>query len=934
MPKVRSIQLKTIHQSLFHAAQDWSSIRARTLLRYVFHQGITHALTIEHMQEAQSLLLDFAYALDRMKECTAKSLMDCIQDFAAVHAYQKDDKLALWIEFLKTNAHLLALETPTWSADRILFQRAMEHADQSPITHRAEEWIRERSCDWVWWRRLRRPDAIPIQPCVSTFLTPEEEWSSFGGWNDQMVAMDSGGMLWVWNRKDNEVLLQTEADDFSVQSKDCIVYWTEESIYIWTLEEQDSSLIHTSEEEIIDDVQWLGTTELLVTTAEGNLKCVHIDSSSCSSIVDFGDSRNLKIMFIDENTYIVYQDGWNDDAYEEYDEEYEDDHEADEGEEESEEYEDEEEYDEEYDEEDADDGEEEGDRPGDPQIMLFSRSDSNSAFESRELYTVENGLCTIQKMGSHVLIVDKEGTIFVVDSFNECLVHSWSVFEGTGADIYVLSASLFCVSQWNGEENFVLNLFSMDGFSVQTLEGHTDLVTSMRMLPSGFALSTSFDATAIIWDCETRTSLYTLHNSVPHDFSGSVVLDENTIALWSVSGEISIWDLRSQQQVGTLLGHTSSVSDVSLLPNGYLASSAMFEPSLRIWDPQKAPQKPPLDNHKDVIISEVYEQGSEVLTASHDETLRIWNRETAECTYVCTEHTKPLECMAWVGDGEIISGDWAGVLLHWNRNGDVLQRFEGHTDWIRGFYVVSESLLLSWSDDTTLRLWDRSSGDEVAVLEGHEDGVRGGFLLDENRWLSWSDDATLRIWDLDKHVCRTTFEGHGHNIDSVHKLDDNRILSYTREGFELPCEVKIWDVQTGECLNTYTGLDEEVVAWFFAEERVFVRTHSHCWVWEWEHPTNPVMSTFEDVQSTDNEIWQLLNAQARVSFGNDAFVTGKDNILSMNGPHHTVHWVAEGTWKTHKGFDNGLFLATCWKDIAFLQLYRGANPISPRELRA
>lgn len=912
MPKVRLSQAQAIHETLFDAARDWSSLNARTLLRYAFHQGVSHALSIQNTDEAQSLLLDFSYDLDRVKECTAKHLTDLIRDFTAVNAFQKDEFLALWIQFLKSNAHLFELETSSWSADRILFQRAMEHADQSPITHKAERWIQESSCDWVWWKRMRRPVEIPVQPCVSTFLTSEEEWSSFDAWNHLMVAMDSGSILWIWDQKNNEVLLEIEVDNYSTASKDGVLYWTDESIYMWTVQDEDSSLLYTSEEEIIDHVVWLVENELLVTTAEGNQLYVNTESSSHVTLFDFGDSRNLQTILIDENTFLVYQDGWNDE--EEY-EEYEDDEEDEE-----------EDYDEdgEYEEEEA--------RPSDPAILLVSRSDLSSDFTSGTLHTLEEGICTIQKMGIYIVIVDQQGGILVLDSSKEELVHSWSVFEGTGADIYILSSSLFCVSQWDEEENFVLNLFSMDDVSVHTLEGHSDLVTSMRMLCDGRVLSTSFDSTAIVWDCDTATSVFSLRNSVPHDFSGSVQLDEHTIVLWSVSGEISIWDLRSQKQVGTLLGHTSSVSDVALLSNGFLASSAMFEPSLRIWDPKKAPTKPPLDNHKDVIIPEVYDQGDEILTASHDETLRIWNKEEGVCTYAFTEHTKPLECMSWVGDGEIISGDWAGVLLHWNRNGDVLQRFEGHEDWVRGFHVLSESRLLSWSDDATIRIWDRSSGDELVLLEGHQEGIRGGFLLEENRWLSWSNDATIRIWDLVESSCTSTFEGHESYICSVCRLGADKLLSYNREDMDIACEVKIWDVQTGECLHTYTGLDSDVIEWYIENDCLFVRTYSHCWMWTLDNPTEPTMWTLDEFPSRHPQIWDALHQEERLSFG-DGYLVGKDNILTMHGAHQQIHWIAEGTWRVHKGFDSGLVLATCWKELAFLQLYCGPKPISVRELR-
>ena len=81
----------------------------------------------------------------------------------------------------------------------------------------------------------------------------------------------------------------------------------------------------------------------------------------------------------------------------------------------------------------------------------------------------------------------------------------------------------------------------------------------------------------------------------------------------------------------------------------------------------------------------------------------------------------------------ILSGDWSGEFLHWNTQGEILRRFEGHTDWTRGFKVLDGRRLLSWSDDATLRLWNFDTGECTLIFEGHTEPIRDGALLDSDR---------------------------------------------------------------------------------------------------------------------------------------------------------------------------------------------------------
>ena len=99
---------------------------------------------------------------------------------------------------------------------------------------------------------------------------------------------------------------------------------------------------------------------------------------------------------------------------------------------------------------------------------------------------------------------------------------------------------------------------------------------------------------------------------------------------------------------------------------------------------------------------------------------------------------------------------------------------EGHTDWVRLVYV-KDNLIISVSDDKTIRIWDINTGDCLKVLEGHTDWVRNVFVKD-NLIISGSVDKTIRIWDINTGNCLKVLEGHTSYVYSVY-VKDNLIIS-------------------------------------------------------------------------------------------------------------------------------------------------------------
>jgi WD40 repeat protein len=101
--------------------------------------------------------------------------------------------------------------------------------------------------------------------------------------------------------------------------------------------------------------------------------------------------------------------------------------------------------------------------------------------------------------------------------------------------------------------------------------------------------------------------------------------------------------------------------------------------------------------------------GSRIVTASEDNTARIWDAATAKEIAVLRGHEGPVNSAAFSPDG---------------------------------------SRIVTASEDRTARIWDAATAKEIAVLRGHEGTVNSAaFSPDGSRIVTASYDRTARIWD-------------------------------------------------------------------------------------------------------------------------------------------------------------------------------------------
>jgi WD40 repeat protein len=87
-------------------------------------------------------------------------------------------------------------------------------------------------------------------------------------------------------------------------------------------------------------------------------------------------------------------------------------------------------------------------------------------------------------------------------------------------------------------------------------------------------------------------------------------------------------------------------------------------------------------------------------------------------------------------------------------------------------------------------------------MKGHEGGVRDASFSSDARFaVSASDDRTIRVWDLETGKCLQVFNGHGKSVTCVQFTPDRRFVLSGSEDKTL----RLWELTSGRCLRVLEG---------------------------------------------------------------------------------------------------------------------------------
>ena len=143
--------------------------------------------------------------------------------------------------------------------------------------------------------------------------------------------------------------------------------------------------------------------------------------------------------------------------------------------------------------------------------------------------------------------------------------------------------------------------------------------------------------------------------------------------------------------------------------------------------------------------------GSRIVTASQDNTAKVWDANTAAELLTLKGHTNWVYSASFSPDGlRIVTGSDDKTATVWDaKNGVPVLTLKAHTGAVYSASFSPDGLrILTASADKSAKTWDARSGDEIITLKGHADRVwSSSFSPDGSRIATASWDTTAKVWD-------------------------------------------------------------------------------------------------------------------------------------------------------------------------------------------
>jgi len=238
---------------------------------------------------------------------------------------------------------------------------------------------------------------------------------------------------------------------------------------------------------------------------------------------------------------------------------------------------------------------------------------------------------------------------------------------------------------------------------------------------------------------------------------------ENTDMILSASRDktIIVWNLtRDDQNYGyprrALRGHSHFVEDVVISSDGQYALSASWDNTLRLWDLNYGTTRGRFVGHtKDVLSVAFSADNRQIVSGSRDKTIKLWNT-LGECKYTIDgegSHSEWVSCVRFSPSTHnplIVSSGWDKVVKVWNLNNCKLRtELSGHRGYVNTVTVSPDgSLCASGGKDGTAMLWDLNEGKHLYSLDAGD--IIHSLVFSPNRyWLCAATSSSIKIWDLE-----------------------------------------------------------------------------------------------------------------------------------------------------------------------------------------
>lgn len=364
-------------------------------------------------------------------------------------------------------------------------------------------------------------------------------------------------------------------------------------------------------------------------------------------------------------------------------------------------------------------------------------------------------------------------------------------------------------------------LDGLTGKKLRTLDGPRKAV-GLTFGPKASRIAGISDKNTIqIWDAGDGRPLLKITDSPRHLLShvvyspdGSRLATAGFHRMPSGLGvaDIKIWDAATGKQLVVLKGYNEVIRGIEFTRDGSRLVTAGYDGTLRIWNAHQKPQPrkfPKVSAYATCIA--LSRDGSRFAVGGRDGFVQVVEVATGKRLYsVAPKGPGSVDGVSFSPDGNRLACVGRDVKIVDSGTGNVLANFRPLASVYRVRFSPDGRWIACPHSDGMLRIWDVVTQEQVVALRADRGGLMDvAFSPDGQRIaIACRGGRSVKVWEIKSKTLLRTLHGHKNWVSSVAYTPDGESIvsgSYDKT-------LKLWNADSGELIATMTGHREGITA--------------------------------------------------------------------------------------------------------------------------
>lgn len=331
-------------------------------------------------------------------------------------------------------------------------------------------------------------------------------------------------------------------------------------------------------------------------------------------------------------------------------------------------------------------------------------------------------------------------------------------------------------------------------------------------------LATSGQGGAYLWDAETAT----IRERLKIDWTPSAMAfspDGKSLAVAS-RGTIFMWETETGNSLPQLVGHRTDVNRLQFTPDGKQLISASSDNTVRIWSLENATEIGSMRTPGSPILDVSLSPDGQML-ATVDTFLtncvKVWDISTASFIGVLPKTNWTAHRCIYTPQGDLVTTGADREVILWNpKTGEKIRSFEGITANVTtvDLWMPNDSTVAAICNDGTVYLWNIETAQLLRTVPG-ERVIAATGVPNEHLTITAQIDHNVRIHQLPGGDVLRTFRGHTTSVHSgvAFSPDGKYVLSGGTEA-----STRLWDRKSGQMIREFIGSPAGTMAAAFSPD--------------------------------------------------------------------------------------------------------------------